>query len=217
MHSYLCFSFLWKTVFEHLNNFLIPLDNFQSIKPLFSSCLDRSYCNLDPSRFLDFVSIASRQILDQSRNFLSSWQILDPSRLASVDSYSTTSRSIEILLHTLFFTCFASLFYLLIHIILFYYIHAFIWIPCAPLVIFMFLGWSFLASCTFCQSWTKWGEIVEKMWFLFKILHVRGRNTCLCKGELCFILLGGASFNFFFLYTGLVTIFYIHCAYLWYI
>ena len=102
LHSYLCFSFLWKTVFEHLNNFLIPLDNFQSIKPLFSSCLDRSYCNLDPSRFLDFVSIASRQILDQSRNFLSSWQILDPSRLASVDSYSTTSRSIEILLHTLF-------------------------------------------------------------------------------------------------------------------
>ena len=29
------------------------------------------------------------------------------------------------------------------------------------------------------------------MWFLFKILHVKGRNTCLCKGELCFILLGG--------------------------
>ena len=44
------------------------------------------------------------------------------------------------------------------------------------------------------------------MWFLFKILHVRGRNTCLCEGELCFIMLGevftsfvviGASFSFF--------------------
>ena len=52
------------------------------------------------------------------------------------------------------------------------------------------------------------------MWFLFKILHVRGRNTCLCKGELCFILLGGVftSFiaigaSFSYSYTGLVTIF----------
>ena len=47
----------------------------------------------------------------------------------------------------------------------------------------MFLRWSFIASCTLCQSWQKKGEIMEKMWFLFKILHVRGRNTCLCKGE----------------------------------
>ena len=160
MHSYLCFSFLWKTVFEHLNNFLIPLDNFQSIKPIFSSCLDRSYCNLDPSRFLDFVSIASRQILDQSRNFLSSWQILDPLRLASVDSYSTTSRSIEILLHTLFFTCFASFFSLVFHSILFHHIYAFIWILCTSLIIFMFLRWSFLGSCFLYQSWQKGGEIV---------------------------------------------------------
>ena len=30
----------------------------------------------------------------------------------------------------------------------------------------------------------------EKMWFL-EILHVRGSNTCLCKGELCFICLEG--------------------------
>ena len=44
------------------------------------------------------------------------------------------------------------------------------------------------------------------MWFLFKILHVRGRNTCLCKEEMCFILLGGVLTSFF-LYTGLATIF----------
>ena len=44
------------------------------------------------------------------------------------------------------------------------------------------------------------------MWFLFKILHVRGRNTCLCKGEMCFVLLGGV-FTSFFLYTGHVTMF----------
>ena len=40
----------------------------------------------------------------------------------------------------------------------------------------------------------------------FKILHARGRNTCLCKGEMCFILLGGVLTSFF-LYTGLVIMF----------
>ena len=44
------------------------------------------------------------------------------------------------------------------------------------------------------------------MWFLFKILYVWGRNTCLCKGEMCFILLEGVLTSFF-LYTGLVTMF----------
>ena len=47
---------------------------------------------------------------------------------------------------------------------------------------------------------------MENMWFIFKILHVRGKNTCLCKGEMCFILLGGVLISFF-LYIGLVTIF----------
>ena len=42
--------------------------------------------------------------------------------------------------------------------------------------------------------------------FFFKILHVKRRNTCLCKGEMCFILLGGVLTSFF-LYTGLVTMF----------
>ena len=47
---------------------------------------------------------------------------------------------------------------------------------------------------------------MENMWFLFENLHVRGRNTCHCKGEMCFILLGGVL-NSFFLYTGLVMMF----------
>ena len=48
---------------------------------------------------------------------------------------------------------------------------------------------------------------METLWFFFfKILHIRGRNTCLCKGEMCFILLGGVLTSFF-LYTGLVTLF----------
>ena len=39
-----------------------------------------------------------------------------------------------------------------------------------------------------------------------KIIHVRGRNTCLCKREVCFILLGGVLTSFF-TYTGFVTMF----------
>ena len=48
---------------------------------------------------------------------------------------SIASWSVETLLHELFFTCFASFYYLFIHSILFHYIHAFIWIPCALLII----------------------------------------------------------------------------------
>ena len=49
------------------------------------------------------------------------------------------------------------------------------------------------------------GEYVV-FFFFFKILHVRGRNAFLCKGEMCFILLGGVLTSLF-LYTGLVTMF----------
>ena len=90
--------------------------------------------------------------------------------------------------------------------IIFMHLYGFFVPPWSSLIIFIFLGWSFLASCILCQSWQKGGEIVENMWFLFKILHVRGRNTCLCKGEMCFILLGGVLSSIF-LYTDLVTMF----------
>ena len=53
---------------------------------------------------------------------------------------------------------------------------------------FIFLSFilSSIASC-FITFMHFYGFFVN-MWFLFKILHVRGRNTCLCKGEMCFIL-----------------------------
>ena len=60
---------------------------------------------------------------------------------------------------------------------------------------------SSIASC-FITFMHFYGFFVN-MWFLFKILHVRGRNTCFCKGEMCFILLGRVLTSFF-LYTGLV-------------
>ena len=115
-----------------------------------------------------------------------------------LDSCSTASQYAEVLLHALFFTCFASFFYLVIHRILFHYIHPFIWILCTPLIIFMFLGWNFLASCILCQSWQKVGEIVKKMWFLFKILHVRDH----VRGSVYLFLFVQWSCDYF----------YIHCA-----
>ena len=50
----------------------------------------------------------------------------------------------------------------------------------------------------------------------FKILYDRGRNTCLYKGEMCFILLGGVLTSLF-LYTGLVIMLHTLCLSLIYI
>ena len=121
-----------------------------------------------------------------------------------------TSRSIKVLLHTFFFTCFASFFYLVIHRILFHYIDAFIWILCTPLIIFDHLYISRVKLSSFLyplSNMTKRGRNCGEIVASFdKILHVRGRNTCLCKGKMCFIFLGGVLTSFF-LYTGLMTMF----------
>ena len=100
----------------------------------------------------------SRQFLDPSRNFLSGQQILDRFSIHQgwllLDSSFTASRSVKTLLHALSFTCFASFYYLVIHSILFHYIHAFIWIPCALLIILDHLYVSrvkLYSFCTLCQ------------------------------------------------------------------
>ena len=115
------------------------------------------------------------------------------------------------LLRDLFSTCFASFYYFVIHSILFHYIHAFIWISCALLIILdhFYVSQVKLSSFLYPLSiMTKrggnCGDFV--VFFFFKILHVRGRNICLCKGEMCFILLRGVLTSFF-LYTSLVTMF----------
>ena len=123
------------------------------------------------------------------------------------------------LLRDLSFTCFASFFSLVIHNILFHYIHAFLWILCTPLIIldhlyvFRVKLFSFLYPLSIMtKRGRNCGDFVVSF---FKILQVRGRNTFLCKGELCFILLGGV-FTSFFLYLGSRDHVYIHCAYLLY-
>ena len=200
MHSCLCFSLLWKTGFKQsrqlldtswqLVYLLSPLIFFLSHSRYL---LDRfsihreTFCLLDrcsivvQSIKVGFCMIATRQLLDLSRS--------------SYMHYFSHVLHLSIILSSITF-CF----------IIFMHFYGFLLPPWSSLIIFLFLGWDFLASCTLCQSWQKRGEIVEKMWFLFKILHVRGRNTCLCKGEMCFILLGGVLTSFF-VYIGLVTMF----------
>ena len=126
-----------------------------------------------------------------------------------LDKCSIAPRSIEILLHALFFTCFAYFFYLVIYSIFVHHIHAFISILCTPLIIFdhFYISRVKLSSFLYPLSiMTKRVRNCREYVQSFKILYVRGRNTCPYKGELCFILLGGV-FTSLFLYTSLVTIF----------
>ena len=107
------------------------------------------------------------------------------------------------LLRDVFFTCFASFYYIVIHSILFHYIHAFLWISCTPLIILDHLYVSRVKLSRFLYPLSimtkrgrNCGEYVVSFW---KILHVRERNACPCKGELCFILLGGVLTSFLYL------------------
>jgi len=97
---------------------------------------------------LGLISTASRSIGQSIEPKSYAFCLLDTSSTNSqsieifrfhLDRSSIASRFVETLLHALFFTFFASFYYLVIHNILFHYIYAFIWIPFAPLIIFMFL------------------------------------------------------------------------------
>ena len=108
---------------------------------------------------LSLLNFFSRQKLTQFQSIKISGVLLNRISIASsihretfclADRSSTDSRSIEVGICSIaarqlldlsgpsymhcffFFTCFASFYYLVIHSILFHYIHAFIWIPCAP-------------------------------------------------------------------------------------
>ena len=148
LHSYLCFSLLKKLFLSNLDSSLTPSLSIE----LFS-------CFLSQSWHLSIARLINRETF---------YPINSSSTATFIHrGLLDTSRSVEILLHVLFFTCFAPFLYLVIHSILFHHMHAFIWILCTPLIIFMFLGWSFITSCTLCQSWQKGEEIVETLWFLF--------------------------------------------------
>ena len=146
-------------------------------------CLIHSQMILDPSILLGSFSINSKHISQSIEVILCA--------LYQLDSSSTASRFVKTFLHALFFTCFASFYYLIIHSILFHYIHAFIWIIVplsSSLIVFMFLGWSFIASCILCQSWQKKGRefgFFLRFYMLGGEIHAFVRGSCVssCYGE----------------------------------
>ena len=164
----------------------------------FSVCFSSLWKNVflsssTTSRSIEKLSVYSIVVRSIEVGFclIAAWHLLDLSRSSCMHYFS------HVLHISFILSSIASLF------ITFMHLYRFLMPPWSSLIIFMFLEWSFLTSCALCQSWQKMGEIVENMWFLFKTLHVRGRNTCICKGEMCFILLG--VLTSIFLYIGLVT------------
>ena len=163
--SPMCFS-PWKTSFLHPHSFSTKSRHI----PLLS-------------RFLGLTLTASRQI---GRSIKEIFQALYlPDRFSttprsieiyefSLDNNSIASQFVETLLHALFFTCFVSFYYLVIHNILLHYIHAFIWILCTPLIIFNHLY----------VSWVKFYNFLYPLLIMTK----RGRK---CDFFLRFYMLGG--------------------------
>ena len=72
MHSFLCvFPLFEKTGFYQVRQLLDKSSTVAIYRDPWNSFLDRSYLIFDPSSYLEFVSIASRRILDPSIKFLS--------------------------------------------------------------------------------------------------------------------------------------------------
>ena len=90
---------------------------------------------LDPSRFLGFLSIATRQLLNLSRP-------------CCMHCFS------HVLLLSIILSSITSYFFTFMHL------YGFLVSPWSSLIVCMFLRWSFIASCTLCQSWQKGGENV---------------------------------------------------------
>ena len=140
----MCFSLLEKPLFFKLNSFLTHPRQISFLSSLYLVISTDPRQILDPSIFLGLTSIASWQLGRSIELKLCALCLLDTfsidSRSIEISGFhlnrsSIAFRSVETLLHALFFTCFASFYYLVIHSILFHYIHAFIWISCAPLII----------------------------------------------------------------------------------
>ena len=173
-----------------------------------------SYCNLNtsstPCGSIEKVLvplIASQHLVDQSSLISCVWCCCT-STLAwhlylSMAKSSTPSSTPLDLLRSFCMHCFSHVLHISFVLssiascfITFMHLYGFFVPPSSSLIIFIFLGWSFLASTPFVNH-DKKGEKLENMFFHFKIIYVKGRNTYLCKGELCFILLGGVLTSFF--------------------
>ena len=151
----MCFSLLEKPLFFKLDNFsthhrqisfLLSLLLVISTDPLQLLNLSKKiskFCVypidsrqiLDPSRFLGFLSIATRQLLNLPRP-------------CCMHCFS------HVLLLSIILSSITSYFFTFMHL------YGFLVSPWSSLIVCMFLRWSFIASCTLCQSWRKGGENV---------------------------------------------------------
>ena len=188
--SFMCFSSLEKLLFFKLDSF-----------------------STDSRQILFLSSPLSLFLIDLDRfSIHQGWLLLD--------SFSIAYRSIKIILHALFFTCFASFFYLVIHSIFFHYIHAFLWIPCAPLIILDHLYVSRVRLFSFLHPLLIMEKRGRKCGFFLRFYMLGGeiyalvRERCVssCQGE-CLPPCCFRSFFQFLVHRSCDHV-YIHCAYL---
>ena len=197
MHSVLCFSPLWKTVFYQARQLF---DRFSSIEPLFLLFSTKFSAISIHRNFLEFISIGTRSIKKLSIWLIDPWQILTPSRLASARQLLDLSR--PSCMHC-FFTCLASFYYLVIRSILFHYIHAYIWILCAPLIIFYHhyvsrvKFYSFLYPLSIMTKRGRKCDFFLRFYMLGGEIYAFIRGSCVssCQGE----CLPSCCFRSFFL------------------
>ena len=141
LHSCLCFSLLWKTVFKVISTAPQHLSTPGFSMKIFSWFLLQSR-HLLTAKWID------REISCLLDSFSTS---LDQSRSSYMHYFSYV-------LHLSFIlSSIASCF------ITFMHFYRFFLPPWSSLIIFISLKWSFLASCTLCQSWKKG----EKLWRLY--------------------------------------------------
>ena len=149
-------------------------------------CSIHSQQILDPSRFLGSFLIDSRHISRSIKVILCA--------LCQLDSISTASQFVKTLLHALFFTCFAYFYYLVIHSILFHYIHAFIWIPCAPLIILDHLYISQVNIFSFLYPLSIMTKRGRKCGFFLRFYMLKGEIHAFEGGDVFHLVRGNAYF-----------------------
>ena len=152
LHSCLCFSLLWKTVFKAISTAPRHLSSPGFSIEIFSWFLLQSQ-HLSTTRWID------QEISCLLDSFLTP---LDRSRSSYMHCFS------HVLHLSFILSSITSCFITFMH---FYGFFVATW---SSLIIFMSLRWSFLASCTLCQSWQKGREIVETLWFLFLRFYMLG-------------------------------------------
>ena len=118
-------------------------------------------CFLSQSRHLSITRSIDRESFCPLNSFLIYVQSIE------VGFCSIASRHLSIHRDSLAYICFSHVLHLSIilssitsYFITFMHFYGFFVIPWSSLIIFIFIGWSFLTSCTLCQSWQKGGEFV---------------------------------------------------------